>query len=86
MKEDYDNASFFLKWYQLPYCRKGIKEKIKYSLPSSPILALAYTMYHMSKSDLKVFPMQTYLRSCGCFLVGSAALIFLETLLTDPYW
>jgi hypothetical protein len=41
-RENYDNAFFCFKWFQLPLCRKTIKHKINFWGPASIVLAWTY--------------------------------------------
>ena len=88
IRAKYDNAPYFFKWAQMPFCRQTIKRKVLFWAGASGVLAWTYGEY-LKKSDpknvLKKLPKGTYPAAYIFFFGLSTIYCFAESLLFDEF-
>lgn len=85
VRENYDNAIYGFKWYQMPLCRRSIKRKLNFWAPASVVLAWTHGEYIKKKDMAKIpksLPGTFYLKSFAFFFTLTAIYSFAESLLT----
>jgi len=85
VRENYDQAIYCFKWYQMPFCRRAIRRKINFWAPASVIMAWTYGEYTKKKdrtAQIKL-PFKFYFKSFVFFFAVTSAYCVVESLLFD---
>ena len=86
VRDNYENAIYGFKWYEIPVCRRSIKRKLNFWAVASAALAWTHGEY-IKKKDMsnlrKSLPPKFYLKSFALFFAITSIYAFAESLLTE---
>ena len=83
MKYDLEvKATMSLKWYQLPYCRKTILDKVLFFGPANLVLLTTYIFWKKISDQTAKFPLARCFKMYAAMGVVSSVAVFVESLLT----
>ena len=86
VKKNHENAFFLWKWYELPYCRELVFQKMKYCTLISPFFTSFLAINHYKENGLTKIPWKYIFKINISITLLLCAASLAESLIFEPYW